>query len=126
MSQPTNRRRFLQATASSSAVALLGTSTGLSAQTADAKREIAQNSETGEGSKPLPKSEGSTPKYWIDPSIAAWPAGPMRKVHIEYHTSKHISRLADRFNADDFADQLARAHVAGATVFAKDMYGYSY
>ena len=53
-------------------------------------------------------------------------AGPWRKVHIEYHTSRHIPRLAERFNADEFGDRLLAAHVNGATVFAKDMYGYSY
>jgi len=37
-----------------------------------------------------------------------------------------MPRLAEHFNADEFADQLLRAHVSGASVFAKDMYGYSY
>lgn len=64
--------------------------------------------------------------YWIDPSIAAWPPGPWRKVHIEYHTSRHMPRLAEHFNADAFGDQLLKAYVSGASVFAKDMYGYSY
>jgi hypothetical protein len=50
----------------------------------------------------------------------------MRKVHIEYHTSRHMPRLAERFNADEFGDRLLEAFVTGATVFAKDMYGYSY
>jgi hypothetical protein len=37
-----------------------------------------------------------------------------------------MTRLAERFNADEFGDQLLTAHVSGASVFAKDMYGYSY
>jgi hypothetical protein len=37
-----------------------------------------------------------------------------------------MPRLAERFNADEFGDRLLAAHVNGATVFAKDMYGYSY
>ena len=100
---------------------VLGATPGLTAQNADPGKERARKPGTADGSRPLPDAEGLAQKYWIDPSIAAWPAGPMRKVHIEYHTSKHVPRLADRFNADDFAGQLTRAHVTGATVFAKDM-----
>lgn len=37
-----------------------------------------------------------------------------------------MPRLAERFDADEFGDRLLAAHVNGATVFAKDMYGYSY
>jgi hypothetical protein len=37
-----------------------------------------------------------------------------------------MPRLAAHFNADEFGDRLLAAHVNGATVFAKDMYGYSY
>ena len=74
----------------------------------------------------IPDAGGVARKFWIDPSIAAWRPGPWRKVHIEYHTSRHMPRLAERFNADEFGDRLLAAHVNGATVFAKDMYGYSY
>ena len=62
-------------------------------------------------------------------SILASPRGglgPWRKVHIEYHTSRHMPRLAEQFDADEFGDRLLAAHVNGATVFAKDMYGYCY
>ena len=78
------------------------------------------------GSAAIPDAGGVARKFWIDPSIAAWRPGPWRKVHIEYHTSRHMPRLAERFNADEFGDRLLAAHVNGATVFAKDMYGYSY
>ena len=74
----------------------------------------------------IPDAGGVAKKFWIDPGIAAWRPGPWRKVHIEYHTSRHMPRLAERFNADEFGDRLLEAHVNGATVFAKDMYGYSY
>jgi hypothetical protein len=37
-----------------------------------------------------------------------------------------MPRLAERFDADEFGDQLLAAHINGATVFAKDMYGYCY
>src|SRR5262249_9563369 len=121
MSQRTNRRQFLQTAAGSSAVAILGTKKRLAAEITQIRNEGHSPPKNTENSGPLVEVEGLSPKFWIDPSIANWPAGPMRKVHIEYHTSKHISRLADRFNADEFADQLVRAHVTGATVFAKDM-----
>jgi len=78
------------------------------------------------GSAVIPASGGIAKKFWIDPSIAAWPPGPWRKVHIEYHTSRHMPRLGERFDADEFGDRLLAAHVNGATVFAKDMYGFSY
>jgi len=78
------------------------------------------------GSIAIPDAAGVAKKFWIDPSIAAWRPGPWRKVHIEYHTSRHMPRLAERFNADEFGDRLLAAHVNGATVFGKDMYGYSY
>ena len=74
------------------------------------------------GSAAIPDSAGVAKKFWIDPSIAAWRPGPLRKVHIEYHTSRHMPRLAEHFNADEFGDRLLAAHVNGATVFAKDMY----
>lgn len=106
-----NRRRFLQTAAGSS----LGAS--LAAQ-AEAPKDA--------GSPALPNADGVATKFWIDPSIAAWRPGPWRKVHIEYHTSRHMPKLAERFNADEFGDRLRAAHVNGATVFAKDMYGYSY
>src|ERR1043165_3187468 len=105
MSQRTNRRRFLQATAGSSAVMVLRTA-GNAAENDDLRKESTRTLETARDPAPLPEVKGLAPKYWIDPSIAAWPAGPMRKVHIEYHTSKHTPRLADRFNADEFAHPL--------------------
>ena len=74
----------------------------------------------------IPDPGGVAEKVWIDPSIAAWRSTPWRKVHIEYHTSRHVPQLAKRFDADEFGDRLLEAHVNGATVFAKDMYGYTY
>jgi hypothetical protein len=37
-----------------------------------------------------------------------------------------MPKLAQRFEPDEFGDRLLAAHVNGATVFAKDRYGYSY
>jgi hypothetical protein len=115
MSHRANRRRFIQTTGGSS----IGTwiIAGFSGR-AQAQKNA--------GPAAIPETGGVAKKFWIDPSIAAWRPGPWRKVHIEYHTSRHMPRLAERFNADEFGDQLLRAHVNGATVFAKDMYGYSY
>src|SRR5512138_1456697 len=122
MSHRTNRRRLLQATA--------GSSIGLWMSGAVAGRsDINGRRETPESaaeSNALGPSGGVAKKFWIDPSIAAWPPGPWRKVHIEYHTSRHMPKLAERFDADEFGDQLLAAHINGATVFAKDMYGYCY
>jgi hypothetical protein len=115
MSHIANRRRFLQAAAGSSAGACVAA--GASGQ-AEAPKDAA--------SATIPDAGGVARRFWIDPGIAAWRPGPWRKVHIEYHTSRHMPRLAERFNADEFGDRLLAAHVNGATVFAKDMYGYSY
>lgn len=114
MKKQTTRRQFIKASAASSI--------GLSAARFG---DVEENEARGE-TDALPISEGSARKYWIDKSMAAWPAGPWRKVHIEYHTSRHMPHLGSRFNADEFGEQLLKAHVSGASVFAKDMYGYSY
>jgi hypothetical protein len=65
-------------------------------------------------------------KFWIDPRMATLPAFPWRKVHIEFHNSQFVPRIGERFNADEFGDQLVEAHAACASIFAKDMFGYSY
>jgi hypothetical protein len=115
MSHAVNRRRFIQATAGSSLGAWMAADmSGQAAAPQDAR------------SAALPDAGGVAQRFWIDPSIAAWRPGPWRKVHIEYHTSRHMPRLAERFDADEFGDRLLAAHVNGATVFAKDMYGYCY
>src|SRR5262245_20365903 len=115
MAHQENRRRFLQTAVGSSVGALVAG--GADEPAAEPKDPI---------SSPLPDASGVAKKFWIEPSIAAWRPVPWRKVHIEYHTSRHMGKLAQRFNADEFGDQLVAAHINGATVFAKDMYGYSY
>src|SRR6478735_3281364 len=104
MSQPANRRRFIQITAGSSVGTWIATS--VPAQADDSKHA---------GSTAIPDARGVARKIWIDPSIAAWRPGPWRKVHIEYHTSRHMQHLADQFDADEFGDRLVAAHVNGAT-----------
>src|SRR5262245_56388073 len=115
MPHHTNRRHFLQTAVGSSVGAWAATD--VSGQAAGPKDA---------GTSPLPDADGVAKKFWVDPSIAAWRSVPWRKVHIEYHTSRHMPKLAQRFDANEFGDQLLAAHINGATVFAKDMYGYSY
>jgi hypothetical protein len=115
MAHHANRRSFLQSAVGSTVGAWVAT--GLSGQAKALKAA---------GSSALPDAGGVARKFWIDPSIAAWRPVPWRKVHIEYHTSRHMPKLAQRFDPDEFGDRLLAAHVNGATVFAKDMYGYFY
>jgi hypothetical protein len=124
MSHRTNRRQFLQTSAGSSIGILMAA--GLSAQEIRGVNERDQTPKQASGSPVIAESGGVAKKFWIDPGIAAWRPGPWRKVHIEYHTSRHMPRLGGRFDADEFGDRLLAAHVNGATVFAKDMYGYCY
>lgn len=51
---------------------------------------------------------------------------PTSKVHLDFHNSRHVPRLAEEFDADDFAATLAEAAVDAVVVFAKDMHGYCY
>jgi hypothetical protein len=124
MSHRTNRRRFLQASAGSSIGLLVAG--GVPAQETRDVNQTGGTQEPASDSPAIAASRGVANIFWIDPGIAAWRPGPWRKVHIEYHTSRHMPRLAERFNADEFGDRLLAAHVNGATVFAKDMYGYCY
>ncbi|MDA4130678.1 MAG: beta-galactosidase trimerization domain-containing protein [Thaumarchaeota archaeon] len=71
-------------------------------------------------------SPGLATKYWINPHYLTSSFHPWRKVDIEFHNSKHIPKVGDRFDADEFGDRLVEAHVNGAVIFAKDMFGYSY
>ncbi|MFI5420284.1 MAG: hypothetical protein ACHQ1H_04900, partial [Nitrososphaerales archaeon] len=72
------------------------------------------------------QSSGIATKFWMDPNYPKKTIHPWRKVDIEFHNSKHIPKIGDQFNADQFGDRLLNAHVGGAVIFAKDMFGYSY
>jgi len=50
----------------------------------------------------------------------------MTRVHLDFHTSPHVGKIAERFDPDEFADTLAGAHVDSIVVFAKCHHGYSY
>lgn len=123
MAYPISRRQFLSAAVVSN---LARSSAVLGAPEGGTSGEIARKGPGDIVNETREKTGGTVRKCWIDPGIAAWASGPWRKVHIEYHTSRHMPRLAERFNADEFGDRLMDAYVNGATVFAKDMYGYAY
>ncbi len=52
-------------------------------------------------------------------------AVPMRAVHLDFHTSRDFT-VGERFDADQFGDTMAGAHVASVNVFAKCHHGFSY
>lgn len=49
-----------------------------------------------------------------------------RQVHLDFHTSQHITGIGAAFDADEFADTLKRAHVNSVTCFARCHHGYIY
>lgn len=51
---------------------------------------------------------------------------PWRKIHLDFHNSKHVERIADQFDALEFVEILRSARVDAVVVFAKDMHGYCY
>jgi len=67
-----------------------------------------------------------TPKYWIDSRFAGQNKLPWRKVHLDFHNSKHIPKIGAKFNADTWGDMLVTGNLDSIVVFAKDMHGYFY
>lgn len=49
-----------------------------------------------------------------------------RQVHLDFHTSQHITGVGRAFDADEFARTLQRAHVNSVTCFARCHHGYLY
>ena len=49
-----------------------------------------------------------------------------RQVHLDFHTSQHITGIGAAFDPDEFADTLKRAHVNSVTCFARCHHGYIY
>ena len=49
-----------------------------------------------------------------------------RQIHLDFHTSEHIGGIGARFDADEFADTLVRAHVDSITCFARCHHGWLY
>ena len=69
---------------------------------------------------------GDGPKFWIDPRFASQKKTPWRKVHLDFHNSKHIPTIGAKFNASEWGDQLVAGNLDSIVVFAKDMHGYFY
>ncbi len=69
---------------------------------------------------------GLAPIYWVDSRFAKFPLGPWRKVHLDFHNSKFISKIGAKFNAEQWGNQLVAGNVDSIVVFAKDMHGYFY
>lgn len=70
--------------------------------------------------------ESPSLRLWIDPRFATLPRRPWRKIHLDFHNSKHVPKIGAKFNADEWGDTLAAAHVNAIVVFAKDMHGFFY
>ncbi len=51
---------------------------------------------------------------------------PYRQVHLDFHTSPDIPGVGAAFDADEFADTLANAHVNSVTCFARCHHGMIY
>jgi hypothetical protein len=49
-----------------------------------------------------------------------------RQVHLDFHTSEQIAGIGAAFDAEGFADTLARAHVDSITCFARCHHGWLY
>jgi hypothetical protein len=68
---------------------------------------------------------GDSPKFRIDNRFANFKT-PWRKVHLDFHNSKHVSKIGAKFDANQWGDQLVTGNVDSIVVFAKDMHGYFY
>ncbi len=49
-----------------------------------------------------------------------------RQIHLDFHTSEFIVGIGDRFDPDQFADTLVKAHVNSITCFARCHHGMIY
>lgn len=69
---------------------------------------------------------GEAPKFWIDPRFAKQKKMPWRKVHLDFHNSKHVPEIGTKFNANEWGDRIVAGNLDSIVVFAKDMHGYFY
>lgn len=49
-----------------------------------------------------------------------------RQIHLDFHTSEHITGVGDKFDPEQFAAILARAHVESINCFARCHHGWIY
>lgn len=66
------------------------------------------------------------PRIWVDPRFEKLPARPRRKIHLDFHNTRFIPKIGERFDENEFGDRLLAGNVDGVVVFAKDMHGYFY
>lgn len=55
-----------------------------------------------------------------------WNRLPMRQIHLDFHTSPFIDGVGERFDAEEFAKTLQKAHVNSVNIFAKCHHGMYY
>ena len=63
---------------------------------------------------------------WFSESLLSRAVVPTRKIHLDFHNSRHIESVGHGFDRDRFIETLRMAHVDAIVVFAKDMHGYFY
>lgn len=51
---------------------------------------------------------------------------PTRQIHLDFHNSPHIPGICSKFDADSFAETMAKARVNSVTVFARCIHGMAY
>jgi hypothetical protein len=51
---------------------------------------------------------------------------PLRQVHLDFHTPGSVAPIAERFDAEAFAETMRAAHVGSVNVFARCHHGYCY
>ena len=51
---------------------------------------------------------------------------PYRQVHLDFHTSEHITDIGTKFDKKQFQAALKTGHVNSVTIFAKCHHGWSY
>ena len=51
---------------------------------------------------------------------------PFRQIHLDFHTAQNITNVGAKFDAEAFADTLAKAHVNSINCFARCHHGYLY
>ena len=49
-----------------------------------------------------------------------------RQIHMDFHTSEKIEDICERFDEEEFADTLEKAHVNSVTCFSRCHHGMLY
>jgi hypothetical protein len=68
----------------------------------------------------------SSSRIWFSESLLSRAPIPVRKIHLDFHNSRHIGSVGHGFNSERFINTLRSAHADAIVVFAKDMHGYFY